>query len=39
MREREHLTLDKGEIVENILPRLERLRRRENAGNIQTYRP
>ena len=39
MREREHLTLSKGEIVANILPRLERLRRRENAGNIQTYRP
>ena len=39
MREREHLTLDKGEIVASILPRLERLRRRENAGNIQTYNP
>ncbi len=39
MREREHLTLDKGVIVENIMPRMERLRRRENAGNIQTYEP
>ena len=39
MREREHLTLDKGEIVANILPRLARLRRRKNAGNIQTYNP
>lgn len=39
MREREHLTLDKGEIVANILPRLQRLRRRGNAGNIQTYNP
>ena len=39
MREREHLTLDKSEIVANILPRLARLRRRENAGNIQTYNP
>ena len=39
MREREHLTLDKSEIVAKILPRMERLRRRENAGNIQTYQP
>lgn len=39
MREREHLTLDKDEIVANISPRLERLRRRKNAGNIQTYNP
>ena len=39
MREREHLTLDKDEIIANIAPRLERLRRRENAGNIQTYDP
>ena len=39
MREREHLTLDKGEIMKNILPRMERLRRRENAGGIQRYNP
>ena len=39
MREREHLTLDKGEIIENITPRMERLRRRDNAANIQTYNP
>lgn len=39
MREREHLTLDKGEIVANITPRMQRLRRRENAGSIQTYQP
>ncbi len=39
MREREHLTLDKDEIIANIAPRLERLRRRENAGNIQNYEP
>ena len=39
MREREHLTLDKSEIVANILPRLARLRRRGNAENIQTYNP
>ena len=38
MREREHLTLDKDEIVANIAPRMERLRRRERAG-IQTYNP
>lgn len=39
MREREHLTLDKDEIFANIAPRMERLRRRENADNIQTYNP
>ena len=39
MREREHLTLDKAEIVANIAPRMERLRRRENTGAIQTYNP
>ncbi len=39
MREREHLTLDKGEIMGNILPRMERLRRRDNAGGIQRYNP
>ena len=39
MRDREHRTLDKGEIMEHILPRMDRLRRRENAGGIQTYNP
>ncbi len=39
MRERKHLTLDAGEIRANIAPRMERLRRREKAGSIQTYRP
>ena len=39
MQEREHKTLDKGEIMENILPRMERLRRRENVANIQRYNP
>ncbi len=39
MREREHLTLDKDEISANIAPRMERLRQRENAGVIQTYKP
>ncbi len=39
MRKREHLTLDKGEIMENILPRMDRLRRRDKAANIQTYNP
>ncbi len=39
MREREHLTLDKDEIYANIAPRMERLRRREGADNIQTYNP
>ena len=39
MRDREHQTLDKGEIMEHILPRMDRLRRRENAGGIQLYNP
>ena len=39
MRDREHQTLDKGEIMEHILPRMDRLRRRENAGGIQRYNP
>lgn len=39
MRERQHKTLDKGEIMEEILPRMDRLRRRENAGGIQRYNP
>ena len=38
MRNRQHLTLDRDEIMANIAPRLERLRRREGAG-IQTYAP
>ena len=36
MLERQHKTLDKGEIMENIEPRMGRLRRR-GAGRIQTY--
>ncbi len=36
MREREHQTLDKSEILENIGPRLARLRRRDGGG-IQSY--
>ena len=39
MRDREHLTLDKDEIIANVLPRMARLRRRENVGKIQTYEP
>ncbi len=39
MREREHLTLDKSEIMANILPRMDRLRRRDSAASIQTYNP
>ena len=39
MRERQHMTLDKDEIMGNILPRMERLRRRENVANIQRYNP
>ena len=39
MREREHLTLDKDEIIANIAPRMERLRRRDAAAGIQTYNP
>ncbi len=39
MRDREHRTLDKGEIMHNILPRMERLRRRDAAAGIQTYNP
>lgn len=39
MQDREHKTLDKGEIMENILPRMDRLRRRENTGGIQRYNP
>ena len=39
MRERRHLTLDKSEIMDNILPRMKRLRRRENVGGIQRYNP
>ena len=39
MRERQHLTLDKDEIIANITPRLDRLRRREHAPSIQSYNP
>ncbi len=39
MREREHLTLDKDEIIANIRPRLGRLRRREHVAGIQSYNP
>ena len=39
MRERAHLTLDKDEIIANIAPRMERLRRRDAAAGIQTYNP
>ncbi len=39
MHEREHLRLDKDEIMENIRPRMERLRRRDSAPKIQTYNP
>ena len=39
MRERQHMTLDKDEIMGNIWPRMERLRRRENVANIQRYNP
>lgn len=37
MHEGQHKTLDKGEIMANILPRMERLRRRDSARRIQTY--
>ena len=39
MQDRQHKTLDKSEIMENILPRMERLRHRDNAHRIQTYNP
>ena len=39
MRERQHLTLDKDEVMANIAPRMERLRRRDNVASIQTYNP
>lgn len=39
MRDREHVTLNKGAIMENILRRMPRLRRRDNAGGIQRYNP
>jgi 5-methylthioadenosine/S-adenosylhomocysteine deaminase len=39
MLEREHKTLDKGAIMDEILPRMERLRRRESSGSIQRYDP
>jgi 5-methylthioadenosine/S-adenosylhomocysteine deaminase len=39
MQDRQHKTLDKSEIMGNILPRMERLRQRDNANRIQTYNP
>lgn len=39
MQDRQHKTLDKGEILEHVLPRMERLRQRDNAHRIQTYNP
>ncbi len=39
MQDRQHKTLDKGEILDNILPRMERLRQRDNSHRIQTYNP
>ena len=39
MQDRQHQTLDKSEIIEHILPRMERLRHRDNAHRIQTYYP
>lgn len=37
MQDRQHKTLDKGEILDHILPRMERLRQRDNSNRIQTY--
>ncbi len=39
MQNREHRRLDKDEIMENIRPRMERLRRRDRVPKIQTYNP
>jgi len=39
MQDRQHKTLDKSEIVGQILPRMERLRQRDNTHRIQTYNP
>jgi len=39
MLEREHQTLDKGEILDHVLPQMDRLRQRDNAHRIQTYNP
>jgi 5-methylthioadenosine/S-adenosylhomocysteine deaminase len=39
MQDRQHKTLDKGEIMENILPQMRRLRHRDNQHRIQTYNP
>lgn len=37
MQDRQHKTLDKSEILDIILPRMERLRQRDNSNRIQTY--
>lgn len=39
MQDRQHKTLDKSEIMGQILPHMERLRQRDNAHRIQTYNP
>ena len=39
MLQREHLTLDKDEIMAQVSPRLERLRRRASTENIERYAP
>lgn len=39
MLNREHQTLNKSDILEHVLPQMERLRRRDNAHRIQTYNP
>ena len=39
MRDRQHLTLDKDEIMAQVNPRMGRLRRRDSAASIQTYNP
>lgn len=39
MKDRQHQTLDKSEIFDNISMRLERLRHRDNRQRIQTYNP
>ncbi len=39
MQDRQHKTLDKGEILDHVLPQMERLRQRDNTHRIQTYNP
>ena len=39
MHNRQHKTLDKSEIMANILPHMERLHQRDHAHRIQTYNP